>query len=54
MCDYWFFPSLLQDLPQQVDNKTYSVDEPGDSSSPIQSMKIAWRYQNQPKFEVSS
>ncbi|RMX46083.1 hypothetical protein pdam_00009380 [Pocillopora damicornis] len=44
---------ILKDLPQQVDNKTYSVDEPGDSSSPIQSMKIAWRYQNQPKLESS-
>ncbi|XP_022781811.1 elongator complex protein 4-like isoform X3 [Stylophora pistillata] len=50
--------NILMDLPQQVDNKeskssAHSAHEPGEGSSPNQSMKIAWRYQNQPKFESS-
>lgn len=53
------FSSLLcQDLPQQTDDKAEnktsvsSTQEPEEKSSQDQSMKIAWRYQNQPKIEV--
>lgn len=48
---------ICQDLPQQTDDsKTPSsgIQEPEQKALPAdQSMKIAWRYQNQPKFEVS-
>ena len=48
---------LKQDLPQptdEADTKTTVSSEQGQRTlSTDQSMKIAWRYQNQPKFEVS-
>ena len=50
---------FFQDLPQQIDDKESktagsSVHNPEQKTpSTDQSMKIAWRYQNQPKFEVS-
>ena len=56
---YWFPLFVCQDLPQQADDKesktsVRGAQETEDSSSTNQSMKIAWRYQNQPKFEVTS
>ena len=51
---------LYQDLPQQTDDKAEnktsvsSLQDQEERSSPDQSMKIAWRYQNQPKFQVYS
>ncbi|XP_078346504.1 elongator complex protein 4-like isoform X2 [Oculina patagonica] len=51
--------NMLKDLPQQTDDKTENktsvsnTQEPEEKSSQDQSMKIAWRYQNQPKFESS-
>jgi len=51
--------SILKDLPQQIDDKESktagsSVHNPEQKTpSTDQSMKIAWRYQNQPKFESS-
>ncbi|CAH3147182.1 unnamed protein product [Porites lobata] len=49
--------NILKDLPQQTDEadtKTTVSSEQGQRIlSTDQSMKIAWRYQNQPKFESS-
>jgi len=50
---------ILKDLPQQTDdkaeNKTSVSSFQGleEKASPDESMRIAWRYQNQPKFESS-